>query len=595
MYLEKVVIKGFRNFKDATINFGQHSLLIGANDVGKSNMLYAMRILLDKGLSDYDFELKDSDFFAYEDTDEVEITIYFKDITEDCILARMQGNISDDGELVLRYSAKRQHGHVDYQFYCGRSDSEEDLKECDGPYYRKYLNIKYISSRRDFWSYINKTKNILLNEAKENREPDEVAADDTLYGQIADRLQYVDENIPRLSYVENATNKINQELDKLSIHNREQRLVFDTASTDLDRVITSVSIVSKHVDKKLFVGGDGRANQIYLSLWASQNQQDRTANEVSIICIEEPEAYLHPHQQRELAAYLGRTLNGQTILTSHSPFIVSEFSPNSIVRLYKTKGNETLAASDGCSHIIEEGIEGLGYRMSVIPAEAFFSDCVVLVEGPSEEMFYKVLAKQIGISLDRLNISVISVNGIGFKTYIAIMDAMMIDWVVRTDNDIMKIPKKQAYRYAGLERGLGCLEAGCNVKPADQEKVDEMSKLIHGFPDKDNIPENVIEAATWLKKFMAGYDILIADVDLETDMINSELHDALKDYYDEDDEMSDEEIIQEMKKQKAINMYDFLKAQKTELSTLVDDNLSLPLRKAQEFIEEHYGTYANPA
>lgn len=87
-------------------------------------------------------------------------------------------------------------------------------------------------------------------------------------------------------------------------------------------------------------------------------------------CIEEPEAYLHPHQQRGLAAYLSKTLNGQIILTSHSPFIVSEFSPNSIIRLYKNE-NETKAASNGCSKIIEDGIDGLGYRMSVIPAEAF--------------------------------------------------------------------------------------------------------------------------------------------------------------------------------------------------------------------------------
>ena len=595
MILEKIIIKGFRNFKDATINFNQHSLVIGANDVGKSNLLYAMRLLLDKGFSNYDFELKDSDFYAYEDTNEIEITLYLNSVTEDCILARMPGKISNDGKLVLRYKAVRDGTKVDYKFYCGKSNEEGDLLECDGPYYRKYLNIKYISSRRDFWSYINKTKNFLLNEAKENRDPDDIAADEQLYGEIEKRLQYVDDNIPQLSYVKNATNQINSELDKLSIHNREQRIVFDSSSTDIDRVISSVSIVSKHQKKKLFIGGEGRINQIYLSLWASQNQQNPTSNEVSIICIEEPEAYLHPHQQRELAAYLGQILNGQTILTTHSPFIVSEFSPNSIIRLYKTNENETLAASEGCSEIIKKGIEGLGYRMSVIPAEAFFADCVVLVEGPSEETLYKAMAKEMNIDLDRLNISVIAVNGIGFKTYISIMDAMMIDWVVRTDNDIMKIPKKQAYRYAGIERGLGCLVAGCDVDDEDKKEIDTNAKLIHGFKDKENIPKDVLKAAEWLKDYMKEYDILIAETDLETDMCNSPLHDALKAYYDEDDELGDEEIIELMKEQKAINMYDFLKEKSGALSLLSENNLSLPLRKAKKLIEDHYGAYTNPA
>lgn len=141
MILEKIIIKGFRNFKDATINFNQHSLVIGSNDVGKSNLFYAMRLLLDKGFSNYDFELKDSDFYAYEDTNEVEITLYLNSVTEDCILARMPGKISNDGKLVLRYKAVRDDTKVDYKFYCGKSDEEEDLLECDGPYYRKYLNI----------------------------------------------------------------------------------------------------------------------------------------------------------------------------------------------------------------------------------------------------------------------------------------------------------------------------------------------------------------------------------------------------------------------------------------------------------------------
>lgn len=585
MKLSKLYIKGFRNFKEATINFNNQSLIIGANDVGKTNLLYALRILLDRGFSDLDLELKESDFYAYEETNEVIITAFFDDIKEDCILSKMKGDISGDGNLVIKYLATKGE---DYKFFCGKSDADEDLHEYAIPYYRKVLNIKYINSKRDFWGYINKTKNILLQQAKEDRSAETIDMDDALYKQISDKLKEVDSQIPELSYVKNATEQINEELNKLAIHNQEQKVVFDTASTDTDSVINKISITSKHGDKKLLIGGEGRLNQIYLSLWASQNRISEYSNEVSILCVEEPEAYLHPHQQRELARYLCQVLKGQVILTSHSPYIVCEFSPNSIMRLYKDD-QETKVASDGCSSVIEEGFDGFGYRMSVIPAEAFFADCVILVEGQSELIFYKTLAKQIGIDLDRLNISILSVEGVGLNTYAKILGALGIYWVARTDNDIFKIQHQDAYRFAGIERGLDLAKQSCDLEETDEKVIDAYSCKIHGFVDKNSIPSKVLEAADKLRDVLANYDIFIADVDFETDLCNGPLKDALKEYYG--DLLSDSSLIKKMKSHKAINIYDFLKNHKERLEALADDYVAKPLLSAKNYIEDKYGTY----
>ena len=51
MRIEKIHIKGFRNFEDEEIFFQPKTLIIGANDVGKTNLLYALRILFDKSIS----------------------------------------------------------------------------------------------------------------------------------------------------------------------------------------------------------------------------------------------------------------------------------------------------------------------------------------------------------------------------------------------------------------------------------------------------------------------------------------------------------------------------------------------------------------
>ena len=108
MLLQKIYIKGYRNFKEVTVNFNKNSLVIGANDVGKTNLIHAMRLLLDKGFSDYDFELNDSDFYAYENTQEVIIRIYFTDVTDECVIARMSGKYSDFWvyQQVEKYASK---------------------------------------------------------------------------------------------------------------------------------------------------------------------------------------------------------------------------------------------------------------------------------------------------------------------------------------------------------------------------------------------------------------------------------------------------------------------------------------------------------
>ena len=62
MQIKEIKIQGFRNFQDAIINFASPALIIGANDIGKSNLLYAIRLVLDRNLSDATIEPVESDF-----------------------------------------------------------------------------------------------------------------------------------------------------------------------------------------------------------------------------------------------------------------------------------------------------------------------------------------------------------------------------------------------------------------------------------------------------------------------------------------------------------------------------------------------------
>ncbi len=83
------------------------------------------------------------------------------------------------------------------------------------------------------------------------------------------------------------------------------------------------------------------------------------------------------------------------------------------------------------------------FRSNALSSEVYFSDCVLLVEGSSEVIFYKALANQINVDLDKLNISILSVEGVGFKRYIELLEALNITWLVRTDNDYFKVTRKK--------------------------------------------------------------------------------------------------------------------------------------------------------
>lgn len=571
MIISQIRLTGFRNFKKSTINVANKTLIIGSNDIGKTNLLYALRILLDRGLSDLDIEPKDSDFFCHEETSQLEIIVKFEDVTDDCVVSKLPGKISDDGVLYLAYRAwKNSH---EYKFYAGHSiDALEEIQE---RFYRKVLHLKYISSNRDLNSYVRKEKRNLLKEAKENRTDEEIKQDDLSLAIIEKDLLKTNKDISDLKYVKSATEVINAELKELSIHHSDQNIIFDVGASDLNSFVENLHLSSQVGNSNLTIGGDGRNNQIFLALWAARNEiQDVNPLEVVFYCIEEPEAHLHPHQQRKLAQYLIEKLKGQVFITSHSPQIAAEFSPNSIVRLFQEGKKGARAASKGCSNIIEQSFLNFGYRLNVVAAEAFFSSAVFLVEGISEVILFKALAKQLDIDLDKLNLSIIMADGVGFETFTKILTALNIDWVVRTDNDIFKVPKRPEFRMAGVQRGLSMYEAHYEISEDEKKIILENRNLLSGFPAETPPIESWKAAGIIVDIIENGY-IYIAGKDLETDLMDQGLEASLIEFFGSDNRG---EVLAIMQKKKATHMFNFIQKKHESLIALKDSSLADQLR-----------------
>ena len=411
MYISEVHIKGFRNFRDAKIVFARESLIIGCNEIGKSNLLYALRLLLDRTLPDSALEPQDSDFYAYEDSKEIEILIKLAEATEDCLRARLKEHVSDDDVAYLCYRATRNaSGQKRYTLLAGKS--KEMLEEVNSRFYLRVLSLKFIASSRDLRTFVRTERRRLLEDSRSTRTGDEELGDAKLLDEIGNHLGEVTRGVSTLSYVRNATTSLNAQLQELSFQNEGLEVRLSAGETSPAEFVDDLGLTTTFRGKDLAIGGDGRNNQIQIALWAARNRSQSGVNEtnsppleVNIFCIEEPEAHLHPHQQRKLATYLAETFKTQVILTTHSPQVTCAFPPKSIIRLYQDGG--TQAADDGSSGLIDEVFLDFGHRLDIIPAEAFFANVVMLVEGRSEELLYRALASSLAdVDLDRLNISV---------------------------------------------------------------------------------------------------------------------------------------------------------------------------------------------
>lgn len=565
MIIEKVNIEGFRNFSNLTANLKESTLIIGANDVGKTNLIYALRLLLDKSLSERDVEPEITDFHISKNGNQAEtfsITVFFKDISEDAALSTLKGNVSDNGCSVFKLVANR--NTLDYQISIGSNDAE--LGDVPSRFYLKYINMRYAQSQRDLKKFINIEKKQLLRLSQDSRELAETEADDLQLDKISRGLDNINKRVKNLNYVKGSTSLVNDELKKLSHNYADYEVHLDAGAIKVHQFIDNLELGASTAGSQLMLGGDGRNNQILLALWKAKSEREFDPdNEVIFYCIEEPEAHLHPHQQRKLADYLIKELSGQTLITSHSPQIAARYKPDSIANLI-SKNNSTIAASEGCSDCISDAWDDMGYRMSILPAESFFSNCVFLVEGPSELLFYQELATITGIDLDYYNITILSVDGIQFEVYTSILNALEIPWVMRTDNDVSKVPYKEEKNLAGINR---CMKIA-NLPPYPPYNQETTAKAL---------VENGIWEEVSLKINVHG--IYLSKIDLESDLA-LEMPDELKAYSGKDNV---DDAVKYIQTKKAIRMREFLLQNKAKLKDIETGELIKPLNHAKKIVE----------
>lgn len=559
-------IKGFRNFVDESIDFDEKTLIIGGNDTGKSNLLYAIRILLDPGLSSRDLELSPSDFCIYSDSDCIEITARLEDVVEDCAISALHG-AAEDGASVIRFFLRR---NGEYEILTG--PSEDMLEPRNGRTYLKNLAVEYVGSGRDLSAFIRRQQNRLLDIARNQRTENQEAEDANSVECIQKDLLDLNDAISSLHYVRDSLAAVNSEMGAISIGNEGYTARLVAGNTDANKMLDNLQLAYLYGDSPLVFGGDGRGNQLYFATWMSEQRLNKRPERAIFYAIEEPEAHLHPHQQRRLAEYLSSSIDGQVIITTHSPQIVERFGDGKILRLAFDNGNAQASHAHGCSAEVDDALSRMGYRLNAISSETFFSSGVLLVEGPSERMLYTALARSLYEDADRLNVSILSVDGVGFEPYVRVCIGLGIPYVIRTDNDIFPVGKTDMRRMAGLQRLLDIVKS--HVKDEGLNQLIFSCESALSWSGSDELPSSAEQARDLLVPELEKHGLYLSkEADLETDLACGPLADQLKEFFEA---ATPHEVVKTMQRRKAENMHSFI-ASDPCLCDLANDPVATPL------------------
>jgi putative ATP-dependent endonuclease of OLD family len=160
MHLSRIRINNFRNFSDLDVSLAGNAVVVGENRVGKSNLLYALRLIFDPTLPDSSRQLGMADFWdpvlPPDINDRILISVEIRDFEDDLdVLALLTDyRLNGDPQTVrLSYDFRPRAGlqrvptsDDDYEFVCYGG---EDEAKGFGHDLRRRLTMEILPALRD--------------------------------------------------------------------------------------------------------------------------------------------------------------------------------------------------------------------------------------------------------------------------------------------------------------------------------------------------------------------------------------------------------------------------------------------------------------
>lgn len=443
MNIKKIVIKNFRNFEDITIDFSKgFQTIIGENNIGKSNLYWAIRLVLDKELSYNSRKLELKDFNGFKNTLDSEdyilisIELYSEKLSE---FPTFHSCKTGEHTAQVTYIYAHKHKFLadspapdkidlrDFQWRlfagCDAIELDTIIEQASPINFRDLdgINLYYINAFRNVNSDLHGNTKSLLSRYCQSRNDAESELES-----VKKILTESSTELNQLPFIPNLAANIQKKgvaiagkyfsfpisisfLSNFDVDAWSQLNLFFNPATGSNIPIQTLGL--------------GQRNILYLSLFIAELENSSQAHEINILLIEEPEAHLHPQLQKILFANLNDLKTTQVFMTSHSTHIASDCNYKNLNILFRNVAGQVKSFAPFKNGLLSARENLLLKRyLDATRSELFFASAIIFVEGVGEQFIIPSIAKEIyGINLTEHNVSVIPIHSRYFDPYLKLV------------------------------------------------------------------------------------------------------------------------------------------------------------------------------